>query len=483
MFENLEEVRVRFAPSPTGYLHIGGARTAIFNWLFARNVGGHFLLRIEDTDIARSNVEMVNAITDSLKWLGVDWDELPVFQSKRLELYKSVADQLVRDGLAYYCFCTTERLNQLRLAQGSGDRSAYFYDGACRNLTDNERQTLINQNTPKTIRFKINPGETHFSDVIRGSLTIQHREIDDFVIQRSDGLPTYHLAVVVDDHDMKISHVIRGDDHLTNTAKQVLLYQALQWNIPQFAHVPMILGSDKKRLSKRHGAASVSEFREAGYLAEALFNYLALLGWSPGNDLEIMDRNRLIASFNLKNVNKNCAVFDETKLSWFNSQYINYLDVDALYEKIKPFWHRYPLFELNVKDENYSKAAIGLLKSRMKRLTDFFEYGSYFFLDPKHYQQDAVEKHWRDDKLIERLSETAAVLSQLKDFSDSSVEKAVRDLADRLGVSAAKLIHPLRVALTGVAVSPGIFELISLLGKQITIKRINNAIAFLETSD
>jgi len=477
LFEN-NEVRVRFAPSPTGYLHIGGARTAVFNWLFARHLNGKFLLRIEDTDFSRSDKKMVQAIFDGLRWLGLDWDENVIFQSDRLNLYQNFCQQLIDSGNAYYCYCSQERLAALRNSNDK-DRGAYFYDKHCRNLSEEKKQELEKQNIPRVIRFKVDPGKTIFKDEIHGSLTFENDEIDDFVILRSDNIPTYHLAVVVDDFEIKITHVIRGDDHLTNTPKQVLLYKALNWNVPRFVHVPLILGSDKKRLSKRHGATSVSDFENQGYLPEAMLNFLALLGWSPGNNQEVLDKQALIKNFDLTKINKNSAIFDETKLSWMNSQYINQTSIDDLYQSLLPFLKKKQDFNIGNYSERYIKLSIEMLKSRLRTLTDFVEYGYYFFKDPEKYDEKAVKKHWRGENLIERLGESKSTLANLKDFEAENIEILIRQLAEKLNVGAGKLIHPIRIALTGVAVSPGLFELIAVLGKDVTVRRLDKAIEFL----
>jgi glutamyl-tRNA synthetase len=301
MTDSLKQERVRFAPSPTGYLHVGGARTALFNWLFARHHNGKFLLRIEDTDTERSDDKMVNAIFDGLKWLKLNWDEQPVLQSQRVDYHRAVVQKLIEAQKAYYCYCSPERLTKLR-EQAQQEQKPIQYDQHCRDLSAAEIAQYELQGCPKVVRFKMATGATSFQDVVHGSLTVNHQEIDDFIILRSDGMPTYNLAVVADDHDMGITTVIRGDDHLSNTPKQILLYQALSWDVPRFGHVPLILGTDKKRLSKRHGATSIAEFRDKGYLADAFRNYLALLGWSPGNDREIMPQTELIDAFDLPGI-------------------------------------------------------------------------------------------------------------------------------------------------------------------------------------
>ena len=476
--EKTDIVRVRFAPSPTGYLHIGGARTAIFNWLFARHYNGNFLLRIEDTDFARSDVIMVQAVYDGLKWLGLDWDEKPVFQSTRLERYQQVSQQLIEDNKAYYCYCTQERLSQ-RKGLGEKDERSYRYDGHCRNLSNEEKMKLESQGLPRAIRFIVEPGETHFTDEVHGSLTIDNNEIDDFIIIRSDGIPTYNFAVVVDDHDMEISHVIRGDDHLSNTPKQVMIYQALGWQQPKFAHVPLILGSDKKRLSKRHGATSVSDYESAGYLPEAMLNFLSLLGWSPGDDREIMTKQEMIDKFSLQGISKKSAIFDEAKLIWMNGQYINQMSDDEILEKIVPLLKDKNLInELDINDV-YIKRAISLLKPKIKKISDFVDLGYYFFKDPDQYDQEAIKKYWQDQAVAARLDNAGKRLSGLDAFSDTNIENIIRNLAEELGIAAAKLIHPIRLALTGFGVSPGLFEVMEVLDKEVVLKRINKAVKWI----
>jgi len=476
--DQTDKVRVRFAPSPTGYLHIGGARTAIFNWLFAKHYQGKFLLRIEDTDFARSDPKMVQVIYDGLKWLGLDWDEKPIFQSQRLERYRQLAQQLINDNRAYYCYCSRQKLAERKDLSENNER-AYHYDGHCRNLPSGERKKLEAQGLPRVIRFKVETGKTKFSDEVYGSLTIENSEIDDFIVMRSDGVPTYNFSVVVDDHDMAISHVIRGDDHLSNTPKQVMLYQAFDWQMPKFAHVPLILGADKKRLSKRHGAIAVSVYETYGYLPEALFNFLALLGWSPGDDREIMTKQEMIKSFSLKGIVKKSAVFDEAKLIWMNGQYINRMKDDEILKRIVPVLQDRQLITESNFSDTYIKNAISLLKPKIKKISDFANLGFYFFKDPDRYDQSAVKKYWQDDAIADRLAEASKRLSSLEKFSTESIENTVRRLAEGLGISAAKLIHPIRLALTGFSVGPGLFELMEVLGKDVVIRRIDKAINWL----
>ncbi len=476
--EKSDNIRVRFAPSPTGYLHIGGARTAIFNWLFARHHRGKFLLRIEDTDFARSDPKMVQAIYNGLKWLGLDWDEEPIFQSTRLKRYRQFSQQLIENNQAYYCYCSQQKLAE-RKEFGEKDERSYRYDGYCRNRSNEEKKRFESQGLPRVIRFKVEPGEISFNDEVHGSLTIDNIEIDDFIIIRSDGIPTYNFAVVIDDHDMKISHVIRGDDHLSNTPKQVMLYQALDWQRPKFAHVPLILGSDKKRLSKRHGATSVSDYESAGYLPAAMLNFLSLLGWSPGEDREIMTKPELIENFSLQGISKKSAIFDEAKLIWMNGRYINQMSNDEILIKIVPILKDRKLFTESNIDDTYIKSAISLLKPKIKKISDFVDLGIYFFKDPGKYEKEAIKKYWQDEAVVDRLYKTSKRLSGLDRFNATNIENAVRSLAEELGIAAAKLIHPIRIALTGFSVSPGLFELMEVLGRETVIRRINNAVKWI----
>jgi len=477
--EQTNNVRVRFAPSPTGYLHIGGARTAIFNWLFARHHHGKFLLRIEDTDFARSDQKMVQAIYDGLIWLGLDWDEEPIFQSTRLEKYWQIAQQLLENNQAYYCYCSQEKLAERREKLDKKDELAYRYDGHCRNLSEEEKKRFEAQRMPKVVRFKVDPGKTVFQDIVYGSLTIDNKEIDDFIIMRNDGIPTYNFAVVVDDRDMRISHVIRGDDHLSNTPKQVMLYQALGWKQPNFAHVPLILGPDKKRLSKRHGATSVSEYDAAGYLPDAMLNFLSLLGWSPGDNREIMTKQQLIDSFSLKGIVKKSAVFDETKLIWMNGQYINQMSDDEILNKILPILKERGFIEEGKINDSCIRRVVSLLKPKVKKIADFANLGFYFFIDPDRYDPKAVNTHWQDEAVVDRLKELNERILNLEIFDTITIESTIRNLAEELNISAAKLIHPIRLALTGVSVGPGLFELMEVLGKKTVTKRINKAVSWI----
>ncbi|MGH7599670.1 MAG: glutamate--tRNA ligase [bacterium] len=474
---------VRFAPSPTGYLHIGGARTAIFNWLFAKKHGGKFFLRIEDTDVQRSGEEMTRAILESLTWLGLDWHGEPVYQSQRFHIYQDFAQRLVREGKAYRCFCSPERIAAAR-ERAREEKQTFKYDGRCRRLSSVEIESNLAANKPFAIRFAVQAGGvTSFKDEVREEVSFDNEAIDDFVILRSDGLPTYHLAVVVDDHEMGITHIIRGEDHISNTPKQVLLYNAFGWQLPVFAHVPLILGPDKSRLSKRHGATAVGEYETKGFLPEALFNFLARLGWSPGDDREILSKAELIELFDLSGISKSGAVFDEKKLEWMNGQYMSAAPAERLGPLIKKAFvdsGALTAGELE-KDREYFRRVIDLLKPKVRLIPDFVSFGAYFFREPEQYEEAARAKHWKDPQTAERLEKLAAGFAELPEFSQQAAEETVRRLAEELNVSAAKLIHPTRLAISGFSVGPGLFEMIALLGQDRVVARLRKAVKLLKS--
>ncbi len=475
-----EPVRVRFAPSPTGYLHVGGARTAFFNFLFARHHNGKFLLRIEDTDLERSDAEMTEAIFRSLRWLNLDWDEEPVSQSSCTDRHRDVCRKLVETGWAYRCFCSPEELREKR-EKSQKETGEYRYDRRCLGLSDDDVQDRLNRGMSYAIRFHVPEGETTFDDAVRGTVTVQNKEMDDFILLRSDDTPVYQMAVVVDDHDMGITHVIRGDDHLSNTPKQILIYQAMNWEVPVFAHLPMILGPDKKRLSKRHGATSVEEYKKAGYLPQAMINFLALLGWSLGDDREIMSINEMIEHFSLDRVSKNPAVWDEAKLTWMNGQYIYGMSEDELVGPVIDHLKVGGLIDESfmLSGRDYILGFIRLMKERVKTLGDFVEKGRYFFQDPDAYEENAVNKHWRKESVEERLKHLETELQTVDSWNAQGLEQVIRGLAEKLGVGAGKLIHPLRLALTGAGASPGIFELMEVLGRERVMRRLHKAIDYL----
>jgi glutamyl-tRNA synthetase len=489
--------RVRFAPSPTGYLHVGGARTALFNWLYARRHGGTFVLRIEDTDVERSSTDMVAGILEGLRWLGLDWDEgpgaggphAPYFQSERLDRYREAAATLVANGCAYYCYCTPERLRAEReKAEQRGE--AWQYDRACLALAPEQIAELEAVGAPRAIRF--NTGRLHapgaaatqgamaFDDAVHGRIEFDPKNIEDFVILRSDQHPTYHLSVVVDDIDMAITHVIRGDDHISNTPKHLMLFDAFGASPPVFAHVPLILGADRKRLSKRHGATSVTEYRRQGYLAGAMVNFLALLGWSPGDDRELMSIEELTASFALDGISGGNAVFNTEKLDWMNGQYIARLSNSALWREVEPLLTDAGLLEPGAKaDEGWLYRMLDLLRPRAKRLVDFVELARPLLADTVEYEPEAVEKHLTSPGLEEHVSALARTLRTLDPFDEPHVEAAVRGSAAERGMKAGPLIHATRVALTGRTASPGLFEVMALIGRERTVERLDRLVNFL----
>ncbi len=468
-------VRVRFAPSPTGYLHVGGARTALFNWLFARHHGGIFVLRIEDTDFSRSSEEMVEGILKGMRWLGLEWDEGPFFQSQRLPRYQALAARLLETGKAYRCFCSSDELAERRKAQQPDAGGASIYDRRCLGLSRAESDARAAGGDQYAVRFLVPPGKTGFDDRVFGRIEIENATIEDFVLLRSDGVPTYHLGVVVDDVDMAISHVIRGADHISNTPKQILLYQAAGEKVPEFAHLPLILGPDKQRLSKRHGATSVMAYAEMGYIPDAFFNFLALLGWSPGDDSELMAREELIRRFTLEGVGKANAVFGLDKLDWFNAQYLQSMPDDELETLLKA-----ELTSSGIWNELDTTLAAGpalkLLRSRLKKPGDFSGTFRAFFSEDFEYDPVAAEKYLGDDRLAGLLTTLRERYAADAGFDLQSTEKRLRDVASEAGVKAGVMINALRVALTGQGVAPGLFEVMMVLGRDRTLERIDRVV-------
>lgn len=482
-----DHVRVRFAPSPTGYLHVGGARTALFNWLFARHHGGTFVLRIEDTDVERSSDEMVTGILDGLRWLGIDWDEgpevdgpyAPYYQSGRLHRYRAMAERLVAEGHGYYCYCDPDTL-KARRADAEARGEAYSYDRTCLRLSPADIAAREAAGAPRAIRVRVPEGRTSFTDLVRGSIEIDHAVIEDFVVLRSDGHPTYHLSVVVDDVDMAITHVVRGDDHISNTPKQVLLYEAFGAPLPQFAHVPLILGPDKKRLSKRHGATSVTEYARQGILPEAMMNFLALLGWSPGTDQELFTRDELVAAFTLEGISGGNAVFNPEKLTWFNNQHVMRMPSSELASRVAPLLREAGLWSdaFSTERREWFLRVLEPLKPRAHRLADFVEQGRFFFVDRVDYDPAAVAKHLTPP-MADHLAALREAYAAVDPFDEATTETALRLLAGERGLKAGPLIHATRVALTGRAQSPGLFEVMCLLGREATLSRLSSAVTHL----
>jgi glutamyl-tRNA synthetase len=473
--------RLRFAPSPTGYLHVGGARTALFNWLYVRRHGGVFILRIEDTDVERSSADMVAGILQSMRWLGLDWDEgpevggphAPYFQTGRLQQYRDAAARLVESGHAYYCYCRPEDLRARReAAQAAGQ--PWTYDRICRALSPGDIARHEAAGEPRATRFLVRDGATTFDDLVHGPISVQHADLEDFVVLRSDGYPTYHLSVVVDDVAMEITHVVRGDDHISNTPKQVLIYQALGAPVPAFAHVPLILGPDRKRLSKRHGATSVGEYETQGYLPEAMINFLALLGWSPGGDQEIFTRAELVARFTLEGISGGNAVFNTEKLDWFNQQHIMRLPAAEILARLARELEQAGLTDAIAAAPDRARIlrAVDLVKPRARRLADVIPQLRPFVADDFDRDAAAIAKHLSAPELGPHLAAWRDRVAAVEPFEAATLEQALRGLADERGIKAGMLIHATRVAVTGQAVSPGIFEVLELMGRARVLRRL-----------
>jgi glutamyl-tRNA synthetase len=480
--------RVRFAPSPTGYLHVGGARTALFNYLFARRQGGTFVLRIEDTDVERSSADMVTGILDGLRWLGLEWDEgpevggphEPYFQSGRLERYRQLADRLVAEGRSYYCYCTAERLQAARQeAEAAG--GAWTYDRRCLSLAPEQIAGFEATGASRAIRFRVPEGTTRFTDLVHGPIAFDNANIEDFVILRGDGFPTYHLSVVADDLDMAITHVIRGDDHISNTPKHVLLFEAFGVPTPQFGHVPLILGTDKKRLSKRHGATSVMEYARQGYLPQAMVNFLALLGWSPGTDQEVFSRDELIRAFTLEGISGGNAVFNPEKLDWMNAQHIARMPTKEIADRIRPLLDTAGLWDSSLAGTRaaWLDRVIALVAPRVRKLEDFVPQIGPFLRSPAEYEPAAVEKHLATPGLPDHVAALADAFLSLPAFDETSTETVLRATADARGIKAGPLIHATRIAVTGKAVSPGLFEVLALVGRDEVVARLRALERFL----
>ena len=462
-------VKVRFAPSPTGFLHIGGVRTALFNWLYAKNHGGKFVLRIEDTDLSRSTEESIEEILESMRWLGLDWDEGPFRQTERQGIYSQKVGQLLSAGKAYHCYCTPEELDRKRSeAQKAGNKPKY--DGTCRERPDSP------EGAPSVIRFKVPiEGTVVVEDLLRGKVVFDIAELDDVIIQRTDGTPTYNFVVVVDDSEMGITHVIRGDDHLSNTPRQCLLYDALDFKRPQFSHISMILGQDKSRLSKRHGATSALAYRDMGYLPDAMINYLARLGWSHG-DQEIFSREEFIKYFSFDSVNTSAAIFDADKLSWVNEQYIQSTPPEELAQHLEPHLVKTGILtgDHGLSPQEIAKV-IPCLNQRAKTLVEMAEKSAFFFKKEVEFDEKARNKFLTEDArpLLEKV---IAGFSTLDNFSAENIETLFKKIVEEEGMKLGKLAQPVRVALTGTTVSPGIFDVILLLGKEETLKRLQNVV-------
>lgn len=484
-----DDVRVRFAPSPTGLPHIGNVRTAMFNWLFARHTGGKFIVRVEDTDQERLVPGAVDNILDGLEWLGIDWDEgprvggeyAPYFQSERLQSYRDAAEDLVRKGAAYHCYCSRERLAQVREEQ-QRQKQSIRYDGHCRHLTDRQRRELEAQGGPSVVRFAMPAtGITTVQDLIRGGVEWDNSLLDDFILIKSDGFPTYHMANVVDDHLMEISHVMRAEEWLPSTPRHLQLYQAIGITPPQFGHLPMILGPDKSKLSKRHGATSVLEYRDEGYLPEALQNFMVLLGWSLDDKTEIMSTDFLVENFELERVSKPAAIFDREKLVWMNGTYIRQLSTEDLARRVMFFLERELPQELLPVDWDYLLRIVPLVRERLKLLTDAPEMLAYFFQKDLEYDPARLVQRGMDrESTLSALGRAESELKHLDSLEPEALEGRFRAVGEELELSPRQFFGALRVACTGRTATPPLFETMEVLGQERVLQRLKAASALLE---
>ncbi|MFC1540906.1 glutamate--tRNA ligase [Candidatus Latescibacterota bacterium] len=476
--------RLRFAPSPTGDLHVGGARAALFNWLYARKTGGKFLLRIEDTDVERSTEEALKSILDSIRWLGLNWDEEPVRQSQRGELYRTAVGKLLENGSAYRCYCTKEELEAER-EKARIEKLDYNYSGKCRNLDADTITKYEAEGLSFTVRFRVPDGETSFDDLVHDNKTFQNWTIGDFIVARADGSPVYLLGVAVDDADMGITLVMRGDDHISNTPKQIMIMEALGYDIPRFAHLPQVLGPDKKKLSKRHGAASVMEYKDMGFYPEAVVNFLAFLGWNPGDEREKMNIDELIESFSIPNISKKSSVFDLQKLEWLNGLFLRERSTEEIFNDVGPLYVKSGFIseESLTNERNYILNVIELLKVRCRLITDFKTQGEYFFHDPVSYDEKGVRKFFMKPETNEYLEKLIDTFETMGTFNEQKLEDAVRNLAEELNIGGGKLIHPTRLAVSGVTGGPGLFEILALIGRERVVSRMRLAIKFIRVKN
>jgi glutamyl-tRNA synthetase len=473
--------RLRFAPSPTGYLHVGGARTALLNWLYARHFDGEFLLRIEDTDRARSTDASTRAIFEGLEWLGLQWDEEVVYQGANVARHADDGARMLAANAVYRCFCTSEELDQRR-RDAQARHETFTYDRRCDRLPADEIARLVAANTPYALRFRVPEGTTGWVDLVHGQITFPNKDIEDFVVLRSDNTPVYNMAVVSDDIAMRITIVMRGDDHISNTPKQILLYHALGAPLPTFAHLPMIHGTDGKKLSKRHGATAVADYQIQGILPTAMLNFLALLGWSPGGDREIMTVPDMISLFSTDGLQRKAAIFDPQKLEWMNGQHLSLIALDDLLPRVVPALVAAGLTtpEAMAARPEWFRALIDLLRVRARTVLDIVRQAEPYLRDTINYDPEAVAKQWKDRSAAAELLAVARIqLASVAEWTPQGLEPALRTLAESRGVTAGKIFQPLRVALTGLTVSPGIFDVLVMLGRDRALSRIDTAIAYL----
>ncbi len=475
--DSYASVRTRFAPSPTGSPHIGNIRTALFAWLFARSRNGQFILRIEDTDRSRYVEGSIEQIQRSLEWLGIDWDEGPVYQSSRLALYRDACSELMDRGCAYRCFCTPERLEALR-AEQEQTRQPTGYDRRCRHLDRTESDARAAAGEPYVIRFAMPlDGQTSFTDAIRNEVVFENSLQDDFVLLKTDGFPTYHLASVVDDHDMAITHVIRGEEWISSTPKHVQLYRAMEWEHPVFAHLPVILGADRKKLSKRHGSVQFTDYIDQGYLPEAMFNFLALLGWSPGDDRDLYDREEVLQRFSLEDIVDHAAIFDADKLLWYNARYIQMAPIDRLVTLCEPYLQA---AGYDLSNRKYVAGVLELLRDRIKRLDEAADAAKPFFRDPETYDDKGYRKWFQHPDATRLLNRLTAKCSALDSDPDEPVwEQLVRGAAVDCNLPESQAIHTTRLAVSGRTAGPGLFEMLALLGRDTVMRRLSRAVSTL----
>jgi glutamyl-tRNA synthetase len=475
--------RVRFAPSPTGYLHIGGLRTALYNYLFAKNTNGKIILRIEDTDRKRFVEGAVENLLNTLNWVGLEFDEGPekdgghgpYFQSERLDIYKAYAEKLIQEGKAYYCFCSPERLNELREEQQKQKVPQSMYDKHCLHLSKEKIKDNLNAGISKIVRLNVEPGQKIvFNDVIRDTVEFESSNIDDQVIIKSDGYPTYHLANVVDDHNMGITHVIRGEEWLSSTPKHILLYEYFEWGKPVFAHLPLLLNADKSKLSKRQGDVAVEDYRDKGYLKEALLNFVAFLGWNPGDESELLSLNELIHKFSLGRVHKAGAVFNLEKLTWLNEEHLRKKDSKEILTKVREELSKSEYKEKSFSDD-FLLDVIEAMKPRVSFYSEFISKCTYFYTEPLDYDDGVIKKRWKVET-PEQLSKLRDRISLLDNPTKDNFELALTETAELLQIGKGKLIHPVRLAVSGTGTGPGVYDLLYILGKDECVKRINRAL-------
>ena len=484
MTDTTRRPRLRFAPSPTGYLHVGGARTALFNWLYARHYDGDFLLRIEDTDKARSTDESTRAIFEGMHWLGLDWDEEVVYQGANLERHRADAYRMLENGAAYRCFCTPEELDERR-REAEARKESFKYDRRCDRLSADEVKRRADAGEPYVIRFRIPEGTTEWNDLVHETIAFPNKDLEDFVILRSNSTPIYNLAVVSDDIAMGITLVMRGDDHISNTPKQILLYRALGAELPQFAHLPMIHGMDGKKLSKRHGATAVGDYQHQGLLPQAMLNFLALLGWSPGGDREVMTLDEMVKLFSPDGLQRKAAIFDPKKLEWMNGQHLSRMPLEDLEPRVTPLMISAGLTTLDdiASRREWYMSLLDLLRVRARTLDDIVRQAGPYFLPKIEYDHEAIAKNWKDrPAALAILKGAASALQNVESWQPEPLEAALRGLAESMGIAAGKVFQPLRVALTGLSVSPGMFEVLLMEGRDLSNRRILDAIGWLEAN-